>query len=228
MNHKQKVGYTVLGAIIMLIGIGVGSIVSPSLIAQHNGVFDEIVCSKLKVVDKVGNPAIILGSHEGGNDILVVDETGESGILLATSKRLGNLVNIANPLEKTAVRLIANKQMGNLIECAKLTVVDKSRKSAIELATDEDGNYIRINDKEGKIALDMLALKDDMNINGLYIYDKTGKHAVSMASIEMPNGQGSNGISINYAGEDRLALLTGESVGITISDRKGKVVWSAP
>lgn len=156
MNHKQKVGYTVLGAIIMLIGIGVGSIVSPSLIAQHNGVFDEIVCSKLKVVDKASNPAI-------------------------------------------------------------------------ELATDEDGSHIRINDKEGKVALGMLALKDDMSINGLYIYDKTGKHAVSMSSIEIPNGQGShNGISINYAGEGRLALLAGESVGITISDRKGKVVWSAP
>ena len=35
-----------LGAIIMLIGLTVGAIVSPPLIAQRNGVFDEIECSK--------------------------------------------------------------------------------------------------------------------------------------------------------------------------------------
>ena len=47
MNNKQKFGYTLLGALIMLIGIGVGAIVSPPLIAQRNAVFDEIVCNQL-------------------------------------------------------------------------------------------------------------------------------------------------------------------------------------
>ena len=42
MNQKQKFGYTVLGALIMLVGIGVGSIVSPPLIAQRDGVFGEL------------------------------------------------------------------------------------------------------------------------------------------------------------------------------------------
>jgi hypothetical protein len=79
------------------------------------------------------------------------------------------------------------------------------------------------------VALTIVAIKDDMTINGLYIYDKTGKHAVSMSSIERPNGEGSNnGISINYAGENRMALLAAESpAGITIYDKKGKAVWSA-
>lgn len=37
MNYKQKLRYKLLGAVIMLVGIGTGSIISPPLIAQHNG-----------------------------------------------------------------------------------------------------------------------------------------------------------------------------------------------
>ena len=35
MNLKQKCFYTALGAVIMLIGLGIGAIVSPPLIAQN-------------------------------------------------------------------------------------------------------------------------------------------------------------------------------------------------
>ncbi len=37
MNYKQKLRYKLLGAVIILVGIGTGSIISPPLIAQHNG-----------------------------------------------------------------------------------------------------------------------------------------------------------------------------------------------
>lgn len=52
MNHKQKLGYMALGAGIMLVGLVIGAIVSPPLIAQRNGVFDKIVCREIEVVDK--------------------------------------------------------------------------------------------------------------------------------------------------------------------------------
>ena len=57
MNNGQKFRYMILGAIIMLVGIGVGSIISPPLIAQKAA--GEIVCTKLTVVDETGQPAII-------------------------------------------------------------------------------------------------------------------------------------------------------------------------
>ena len=76
MNHKQKLGYTVLGAVIMLIGIGVGSIVCPPLVAQRNGVFDEIVCSKLTVVDEMGKVAIRSAALKTGHSILIFDDKG--------------------------------------------------------------------------------------------------------------------------------------------------------
>ena len=70
MNYRQKLGYTVLGAVIMLVGLNVGSILSPSLVAQNNGVFDEIECSVLRVINKNGNPAILLGSVEEDMNVI--------------------------------------------------------------------------------------------------------------------------------------------------------------
>ncbi|RKU08580.1 hypothetical protein C6502_15325 [Candidatus Poribacteria bacterium] len=83
MNHKQKVGYMALGAVIMLVGLAVGAIVSPPLIAQSNGVFDEIRCSKLTVVDKNGNEGIIVVSMEEGNGVIILDEDGKTAIELS-------------------------------------------------------------------------------------------------------------------------------------------------
>ena len=51
MNYKQKFRYILLGATLILVGIVAGSIVSPSLVAQHNGVFEEFKCRRLTVVN---------------------------------------------------------------------------------------------------------------------------------------------------------------------------------
>jgi hypothetical protein len=76
MNHKQKLGYIVLGAVIMLVGIGIGVVVSPPLIAQRNEVFGEIECTKLTVVDKSWKSAIELATDEDGSHIRINDKTG--------------------------------------------------------------------------------------------------------------------------------------------------------
>ena len=86
MKSRICVRSMVLGAVIMLIGLAVGAIVSPPLVAQRNGVFDDIVCSKLTVVDKIvcreievvdqdGTPAIVLEAEEWGNEISVLGLT---------------------------------------------------------------------------------------------------------------------------------------------------------
>ena len=76
MNHKQKLGYIVLGAIIMLVGIGVGAIVSPPLIAQRDGVFGEIQCTRLTVVDNKGKNVVVLGSTPLPNSVLAKTAAG--------------------------------------------------------------------------------------------------------------------------------------------------------
>ena len=54
MNYKQKLGYMALGAGIMALGIIIGQVITPDIEAQSNGVFDEIVCNKLTVVNEAG------------------------------------------------------------------------------------------------------------------------------------------------------------------------------
>ena len=93
MNHKQKLGYTVLGAVIMLVGLAVGAIVSPPLIAQRNGVFDEIQCSKLTVINKAGKRAVVLDAGEERNGVNVFDKQEKPAVsLVADAKSNGMLI----------------------------------------------------------------------------------------------------------------------------------------
>ena len=80
MNHKQKLGYTLLGAGIMALGIIIGQWGTPDIEAQSNGVFDEIVCKGLRVIDEEGNKAIDLSTDSEGCSIVVYDKEGRRGI----------------------------------------------------------------------------------------------------------------------------------------------------
>lgn len=79
MKRKICVRSMVVGAGIMLIGLVVGAIVSPPLIAQHNGVFDEIICQNLRVVDDNGNTGIHLVATEDLNRLIVGGNSPNGG-----------------------------------------------------------------------------------------------------------------------------------------------------
>ena len=64
MNHKQKLGYTLLGAGILAVGIIIGQVITPDIEAQSNGVFDKITCRELEVMDKDGNRGIFLAASQ--------------------------------------------------------------------------------------------------------------------------------------------------------------------
>ena len=80
MNHKQKLGYMALGAGILAIGIIIGQWGTPDIEAQNKGVFDEIQCKNLIIVDDAGKRAIELGQN--GNDVLIYDRAGQIRIAL--------------------------------------------------------------------------------------------------------------------------------------------------
>ena len=131
MNHRQKCFYTVLGAFIMLVGLGVGAILCPPLIAQRTDVLGNLKCTSLTVVDMSGKPAIVLRTDETlgngfvihnpagtpavlfvadetGNSVTIADKLGEPAVLLHTSE-LANRVIVRNPAGKDGVRLSAGK-----------------------------------------------------------------------------------------------------------------------
>ena len=81
MDYKQKLGYMVLGAAMILVGVAV-SVFSPSLDAQRHSEY--IVCKGLTVVDNKGNKAIRLMVGKNRNYIIVYDKTGKKAIGLHT------------------------------------------------------------------------------------------------------------------------------------------------
>ena len=76
MKRKICVKSMALGAVIMLIGLAVGAIVSPPLIAQRNGVFDKIQCTGLTVVDEDGK----MGVELYRNSVLIKHANGKPAI----------------------------------------------------------------------------------------------------------------------------------------------------
>ena len=134
-----------LGAAIMLIGLAVGAIVSPPLVAQRNGVFDEIQCRGLQVVDENGNEAIVLTSAEKANVVAVFDKQGKVAIGLASMEEVNTVT-------------VSDKQGEVAIDLSVLTVT-------------EPVNSIGIRDAAGNEAIRMSAV-DSSNSNHIGIYDK--------------------------------------------------------
>ena len=148
MNYKQKLGYTFLGAAIMLVGLGIGAVVSPPLIAQRNGVFDEIECSKLTVVDRNGERAIDLSTNILGNTITVYDREGNQRVGLLVDDE-SSIVYLKNKFGNTGIGLAAEDD--NVI-----TVYDKLSTPVVTLhSSDIIGNGMLITDKAGSTAIQL-------------------------------------------------------------------------
>ena len=156
MNHKQKLGYMALGAGILAVGIMIGQFVTPDIEAQSNGVFDEITCRKLTVIDKVGKDGIVLDTsgRPGRNYIAIFNPHGNEAFTFSASRvstnlfiysageRLGvglssaadmNLMFVNNPVRGiNAFRFHALPQKNELI------VYDKSSGAGVGFYTDSN------------------------------------------------------------------------------------------
>ena len=151
MNHKQeilkqKTLYFVYGAVAMLLGVVIGAIVSPDSVAQSNGVFDEIICSKLIVVDNEGRGAIQLSTEEEDRFVRLYDTEGNALVALAAKPQTRALI-----------------------------MADRNGAPAITLMSMMDGidNSISVRDKNGQNALAMTYI-DGMG-NTMMIYDAAGE-----------------------------------------------------
>ena len=142
MNHKQKIGYTALGAVIMVIGIGIGTIVVPPLTAQHNGTFDQIECREILVRNPDGNRAIRLSSNRGGSIIELFDETGKATVNISQDNNRDQAAVIVG--NRKAVRSVGLKATD---ENARLTIWNDNAEAMISLSGHANwGSSLNIND----------------------------------------------------------------------------------
>lgn len=92
MNFRQKLVYTLFGALLALVGMLFSSIISPPSIALENGMFDKVVCKSLAVVDTAGNPRILIDVNERAT-IGILNETGDVSVYLLDSEH-GPMLNL--------------------------------------------------------------------------------------------------------------------------------------
>ena len=163
MNQKQKLGYMVLGAGIMAVGITIGQFITPNIEAQSNGVFDEIVCKKLSVVDEEGNKAIDLSTDEGARSIMIYDKEGIPEIILDAGS-LGTTVTIHNKETGGGISLFAEEVSSGI------WVRHKGR-GHIDLSIDEESGEVAVYGKFGAAYL-----KSGLIGSGaaVYYHDKGG------------------------------------------------------
>ena len=125
MNNKQKLGYTLLGAGIMAVGITIGQFVTPRIEAQSNGVFDKVVCRQITVVDSAGKPAITLDSWDTGqnitNTVRVYQSQSPSVALVLESTNRANSVYINDKGGSSAFDLEAFASQNRLTLWNRLT-----------------------------------------------------------------------------------------------------------
>ena len=114
MKRRICVRSMFFGAVIMLVGLVVGAIVSPPLIAQSSAVFDKVVCREIEVVDENGKRRAFLGrrvtllspGHElVGNAFQLFDKDGEKVIELSTDDLMNEIV-LYDKKGSHAVRLL--------------------------------------------------------------------------------------------------------------------------
>ena len=110
MNMRQKVGYTLLGAVIMFIGCTAGQIVSTPVTAQQE-VFGNIVCTGLTVVDEQGKLVAIIDSDSFSRAIRLFDKEGEWAVRLVNHDNLGNWATVFDNGTR-AVSISALKYLG--------------------------------------------------------------------------------------------------------------------
>ena len=137
MNYKQKLGYTLLGAGVMALGIIIGQWGTPDIEAQSNGVFDTITCRELEVVDAEGKKAIVLTSLQSANYVFVYDKQENIAIRLVSSQG-GNSVDVRDKQGEAAISL-TSLQSANLVD-----LHDKQGETAIRLTNLQERNHVLV------------------------------------------------------------------------------------
>lgn len=175
MNHKQKLGYMLLGAGILAVGIIIGQFVTPDIKAQStdlptgfddlvppppNKRFNKITCREIEVVDKDGKKAIGLftGGVFKGRGIRIYNRKGNPAVVLS-SDDMSNKLYLIDSQSKLGVTLdagLSGKAVGDHVaNINSITVYSPVNKSKINLMASDnlqmDESVISIHDKHGSL-----------------------------------------------------------------------------
>ena len=175
MNHKQKIGYTILGAGIMLIGMLIDNLTSSPVTAQNDG---EITCQKLTFVDETGKPLFTFSAKKKNTNSLdsllsgitetlfIRDKDGKSAIELSTGTE-GGRVDVHGKDGEPAISLIPYDFGGNV-----LVRNNNNGKVSVAMTTDASGGRVDVFNKQGKNRAVMSV--NEYGNGAVFTWDKNG------------------------------------------------------
>ena len=167
MNHKQKLGYILLGAGVMAVGITIGQFITPQPEAQQNGYFDTILCRQLLVKNAGDDMSAVMLSPER----VLITRGEKVAVELLASEKYGNVVRTYNPQTgKRAVTMYSMEEIAGVsiwdrrdeesFAVAMFSTDDRSelgvfnpqtRKKAVEMKSDEFANHLTVSDYKNSI-----------------------------------------------------------------------------
>ena len=163
MNHKQKIGYTLLGAFIMLIGMSIDNLTSSPVTAQSNG---ELTCQKLTFVDDTGKPLFYLEAEDSDRLSIFKADVYNPKTEVFENKEMMRL---------TCVGLLGNE----------LSILNLEGREGVRLEAFKSGNFVDIFNHEGKGAVSLASENDrksGADRNSVDIFNNEGEEAVSLAA----------------------------------------------
>lgn len=244
MNHKQKLGYILLGAGIMAIGITIGQFVISDSEAESNGymalgavvllgavgitnppsnrVVDKITCRRLEVVDEKGNQSVVLESREAmlGNNIgniTVYDARGNQSVVLNGGEiGLGGGVSILDEKGAPAV-ILQSIPPGNGVSVHGKN--GETGKSVYMSVNAYSGADVRLNDQENQaqVAMGMTERGGEVRV-----WSKEGRQG-GQAAISVTEHGGHVQVW-GKEGKGNALMCTGERGGfVSVQGNQGEV-----
>ena len=177
MNHKQKLGYMALGAGILVLGIIIGQFVTPDIEAQNNGVFDEIICTKLTVANNAGTHRIELVSEQDQTMIRLTDRTGTPQIGLRVSDDSNSIMVMNKRNRGIGIWLISSEESDNQILLFHPDKADNSQQITLRSHADERSLITLGLDRE-------IALMASKKSNTVYVGGKVGQESINLWAFE--------------------------------------------
>lgn len=162
MKHKQKFGYILLGASIMLCGITIGQFITPNIGAQQDGYFDSIMCRQLIVKNPDDDMSRIYLSPPS----VIITRGDKMAIKLQSSEQHGNVMTICNP--QTGKRSVT---MGSTETINWVSLWDLREEDSLSVGmfgTENKNEVFVTNPQTGKKGLEM---KGDKFANHLTVSD---------------------------------------------------------
>lgn len=193
MNFRQKLLYTALGAVIMLLGILAANHLTPITAQPQATHFDEIICKRLTVIN-----------HH--------PEKGEAKITLSADAGTAWIKTIGDKDLSARLDLAAGYHH------AKVSLIGKDQKSGVSLYADHDGGVVNVDSESGNTGVRLAA--DDMSPGGVIsIFNDNNEEVMDMFA----GGDDHGVLMVHSKDGLSAAILTADDKGgrVTVHGKEG-------